>query len=140
MLEAWVDRALNDEQISGIGSSVVKSRGSLLPSGSDDALPTGVVSLNSKKRVAELREKFVSDIMNEIDIQFGRSLGCRISPVLRPFVGRENHVVRKELGLTGKSNKGRKGVRIGAPAFAAAGQEGQGSSSDDVAMSEAPPL
>ena len=85
ILERWVDRALLDEQISGITMSSMTEDGQVL-------------NLTSKKALSEMRKKFVSDRMNEVDMQFGRTLGCRMSRLLSPFVDPDNHIRRNERG------------------------------------------
>ena len=49
----------------------------------------------SKRRVAAMRENFVRDRINDIDLQFGRKLGCRISERLREFLDPDNHLRKK---------------------------------------------
>ena len=77
---------MHDEDISGIGVSVRgegKDAGGVSPKkqdgGSDDAL-------------TEMRKRFVHARINELDIMFGRALGCRASPVLKMFVQADNHL------------------------------------------------
>lgn len=93
VLERWVERALNDENVSGISSSI------------NSVVDGKVMKLRSKKGVKSLREKFVGNALNEIDMLFGRTLGCRISPVLKAYVGKDNHIIRKERRAQHAANK-----------------------------------
>lgn len=78
VLETWTARALEDEQISGVGTGLNIASG-----------------LMSKKAVADARSRFVKDMLNEVDLQFGRTLGCRMSPTLSAYVDPDNHLKRK---------------------------------------------
>ena len=80
-----MDRALLDEQVSGMSMSSVGEDGH-------------VVNLTSKRALADMRKQFVKERVNEIDMQFGRTLGCRISRQLGAFVDQDNHVKRNEMG------------------------------------------
>ena len=80
-----MDRALLDEQVSGMSMSSVGEDGH-------------VVNLTSKRALADMRKQFVKERVNEIDMQFGRTLGCRISKRLGAFVDQDNHVKRNEMG------------------------------------------
>ena len=86
ILEQWVERAMHDEDVSGIGVSV-RGEGKDARSWSfnkqdgcgDDAL-------------TEMQKRFVHNRINELDVMFGRALGCRASPVLKMFVQADNHL------------------------------------------------
>jgi hypothetical protein len=80
-----MDRALLDEQVTGISMSSMSEDGQ-------------VMNLASKKAVSDMRKKFVSDSINKVDLQFGRTLGCRMSRLLGQFVDPENHIRRNERG------------------------------------------
>ncbi len=43
----------------------------------------------------EQRKDFIEKCMNEVDMLCGRTLGCRQSPKLRPYVNIENHFFRE---------------------------------------------
>lgn len=85
ILEKWVDRALLDEQVSGICMSNLGEDGQVL-------------NLTSRRALSDMRKKFVSDRINEVDMQFGRTLGCRMSRILNPFVDQSNHEERNKMG------------------------------------------
>lgn len=70
---------MSDEDLSGVGISVRDENG-------------GLIGMNSKKGVDELRQKFVSTCINELDMMFGRALGCRLHPTLKEFVQPDNHL------------------------------------------------
>lgn len=58
--------------------------------------------------VQQARWQYVHEVMNEIDTAYGRTLGCRIDPVLREYVKQDNHMFRKdkvEAFLRRKANK-----------------------------------
>ena len=85
ILERWADRALLDEQVSGISMASISEDGQ-------------VVNLTSKRALSDMRRQFVGDRVDEIDLQFGRTLGCRMSRLLGQFVNPDNHVKRSEMG------------------------------------------
>lgn len=74
VLNQWVERALGDASLSGIFE------------GDDD----------DGGSVEARRRQFVHQAMNEIDTAYGRTLGCRIDPVLREHVKGDNHMFRRE--------------------------------------------
>jgi hypothetical protein len=86
ILERWVDRALLDEQVSGICMSSMGEDGQVL-------------NLTSKRALMDLRKQFVSERVNEIDMQFGRTLGCRMSRLLGQYVDQSNHEKRSQQGF-----------------------------------------
>ena len=51
--------------------------------------------LFSQSKVMGVRQAFVTECLNDIDLQFGRVLGCRMHPTLRLYVDPENHQKRK---------------------------------------------
>lgn len=85
ILERWVDRALLDDQVTGISMSSMGEDGHVL-------------NLTSKRALSDMRKKFVSERVDEIDLQFGRTLGCRMSRLLGQFVSPDNHVKRNQMG------------------------------------------
>lgn len=46
----------------------------------------------------DARRQFVKERINALDMQFGRTLGCRMSALLCPHVEQDNHVKRNEVG------------------------------------------
>lgn len=89
-----------------------------------------VLNLTSKRALSDMRKKFVSERVDEIDLQFGRTLGCRMSRLLGQFVNPDNHIKRNEMGWRRIKGKWRVN-RFGQPAQAGARE---GSSGDDDNM------
>ncbi len=77
-----MERALHDEDISAIGISV---RGNL-------------------DEVEGLRKAFVGTMINQLDLMFGRTLGCRANATLKAFVQADNHLTTPPVCLN-KSKK-----------------------------------
>ena len=75
-----------DGQISGIRMSSMEQGASL------------VSSLRSRKGMQDARKEFIKDRINALDMQFGRTLGCRMSNILKLHVEQDNHIKRNEIG------------------------------------------
>lgn len=96
ILEKWVDRALLDEQITGIGTSSVSASGA--EGENDKHGDRATLSLRSRKVVSDMRKEFIKEKINAIDLHFGRTLGCRMSKILGAFVDPDNHHTRNAMG------------------------------------------
>jgi hypothetical protein len=81
VLEKWVNRALDTESISGIGHT-------------DSKNPNCFVYTHPES-VSALRDAFVRERVDKIDSLFGRTLGCRMNPVLKQYVNHENHIKKR---------------------------------------------
>ncbi len=82
-----------------------------------------VLNLTSRRALTDLRKKFVSDRINEVDMQFGRTLGCRMSRILNPLVNQSNHEERGKLGWKRIRGKWRPNVYNLQKASEGAGEE-----------------
>jgi hypothetical protein len=78
VLEKWVGEAMRSDHVSGIGWV-----GSTNP---------GCFVYTNPENAAVLREAFVKDRINQVDSLYGRTLGCRVSPLLKQFMHQDNHL------------------------------------------------
>lgn len=100
VLNMWIERAMRDASLTGIEG------------GSEEA-------------VMGARRQFVHEVMNKIDTAYGRTLGCRIDPVLREYVKQDNHMFRREKVEAFLQRKATKLQRMDAMAnMESAGQDG----------------
>lgn len=100
VLYSWAERAMNDEHVSGIGAMTLAQFGDTGGGKRDNKQGGGIHgcvesemhSDATSSSVARMREAFVRERLNEVDMQFGRTLGCRVSPELSRFIDSDNHL------------------------------------------------
>jgi len=96
VLEKWVESSLQNDHISGVG--LVGSEGiSSSSSSSTGGIPARCFVYTTPSNAAALRIEFVKQCINKVDSLYGRTLGCRISPVLNQFIQQDNHVRKREI-------------------------------------------
>lgn len=83
MLEQWIEKALQTDEISGIGLV--------------DSYNTRCFIYTHKENAINLREAFVRDRINLLDSLYGRTLGCRVNPNLKQYVQQDNHVKKRAI-------------------------------------------
>jgi hypothetical protein len=91
VLERWVESALQNDHISGIGQ--VGSR------------TANCFVYTQPGNAAKLREDFVKERINKVDSLYGRTLGCRVSPVLSLYIQQDNHVRKRQIVEKRKRDK-----------------------------------
>jgi hypothetical protein len=85
VLEKWIDSAMNNDDISGIG----------LLQGGCEKLNNNCFVHTHEENALKLRRSFVVDRINQIDSLYGRTLGCRVNPVLKQYISQDNHLLKR---------------------------------------------